>query len=72
MAQPNVAAITNHLQGIQNEIALVHNIPTVAGVAALQQQLHANQQQVDAYQQQANANHMQVMALLGQIQRQIG
>lgn len=44
--------MTNHLQGIQNEIALIPNMPAVAGLGALQQQM--------------NANHLQVMALLGQ------
>jgi len=72
MAQPNIAATANHLQGIQDEIALAPSMPAVVGNATPQQQLDAIRQQVDSIRQQlnvirqqANANHLQLVAVLG-------
>jgi len=38
MAQPNFPAIADHLQGIQNEVVLVSNMPGIAGQIGLQHQ----------------------------------
>lgn len=46
MAQPNFTAATNHLQGIQNEDALVPNIPALAGLDSLRHEMNANLLQV--------------------------
>jgi hypothetical protein len=42
MAQPDFASVAYHLQGIQNEVALVPNMPVMAGLDALQQRIDAN------------------------------
>lgn len=59
MAEPNIATVLNHLQGIQTEVALIPNIPAVAGVGALQQQFDALQQQFNGFQQQFNVFQQQ-------------
>jgi hypothetical protein len=38
MAQPNIVAVVNHLQGIRDEVALIPNIPAAGNIDALQQQ----------------------------------
>lgn len=55
---PDFQAVVQHMQGIANKVALVPNLPQVAGMQALQQQI--------------DANHQQIMTVLGQMQGQIG
>ncbi|KAI5839538.1 hypothetical protein DFP73DRAFT_561250 [Morchella snyderi] len=73
MAEPNIATVLNHLQGIQGiqddvknhlqgiqaQVALIPNIPAVVGVGALQQQFDALQQQFNGFQQQFNVFQQQ-------------
>ncbi|KAI5843358.1 hypothetical protein DFP73DRAFT_632197 [Morchella snyderi] len=55
MAQPNIATVVNYLHGIQDDVALIPNIPAADGIGALQQQFGALQQQFGNQLQAASA-----------------
>ena len=74
MAQPNFPAIVDHLQGIQNEVRKVSNMPAIADQNGLQQQINTNYMKMIAGQnrleQKLDANHTEIMTLMREMQGQ--
>ena len=85
MAQPNIVAVANYLQGVRDEVALIPNMPAAGNIDALQQQFDGLRQEFDdfrrqfnAFQQQANQsrkranqNHQQLVQILTNVQMSI-
>ncbi|KAF8535513.1 hypothetical protein BDD12DRAFT_342943 [Trichophaea hybrida] len=67
--QPDFAVLANGLQMVQQEVALVPNMPQIVGINAIHQQMNAFLQQMNQNQQQNQqqmAAHQQQMATLQQ------
>ena len=72
MAEPNFATIANHFQGIHHEVTLVPNMPAMAGLNALQQQINANHVQVMGLFAPLQAHAVQMEVEVGVIRDQVG
>ena len=72
MAQPNFSANVYHLQGIQNQVRKISNMPAIANQNGLQQQMDTNYMKKIAGQDRLEQKLDTTITLLREMQGQLG